>query len=108
VSNDWLSRPHRTTLTSVVADGYNKIKFDVFELFPRFTPSFRTIDLVNVLQDLNRERIDFARGKRTGTEHLKARSAQVSQEVFAKDTASGIAGAQKQKFVRFVFHIACS
>src|ERR1041385_7838133 len=102
--HDWLTRPHGTRFASVVAHGYHKIELHVFELFPGFAPRPRCIDVVNVLQTLNRKVIDFTRRKRTSTEDLKARPAEPPQQILANDTARGIARAQKQKFVGLSFH----
>src|SRR5688572_16348059 len=73
VRDDRLPRPHRTAFASVVADGDNEVKLDAAELFPRFTSSFRGVDVVNILQYLNGNRINFARRKRTGAKYLEPR-----------------------------------
>ena len=83
----WLTRPQGTGFTSVVAHSDNEIKFYIFELFPRFASGLRSVDVVNVVQDPNGQGIDFTRGKRTGAEYLKARSAKLSQQIFANDAA---------------------
>src|SRR6185369_17085696 len=106
--HDWLTRPHRATLASVVANSNDKIKLYVLKLFPRFTASFRGIDVVHVLQNLNGQGIHFPGWKCSCTEHLEASSTQPPQQVLANDTASRIARAQKQKLVGSDFHYLLS
>ena len=95
VSDDWLSRPDGASFVGVIAERDDEIENDVFVLVPRFWVRARGVHLVTFLKDANGIGIDSGPGICAGAKRLESTFAESTDEIFAEDTASTVAGAQE-------------
>src|SRR5262245_13519133 len=72
MGHDRLAGPVRAALAGVVADGDHEVELDVAVLLPRLAAGTARVDLVDLLEQAQREGMDLAARVRSGAVGLEA------------------------------------